>query len=652
VVAALVAAAVTLRADFLAYPGWLALQKVDLILGPIGVGLYWCRQRPQSRFGPLLIAFGFVNVPYIFQSSSAPALFTLGVHWEGVIYLATLAVILAFPTGRLDRRLDQAILVMAAVGVVVPSSLIAIFFPQISAGGSISACKAACPDNALHVSVDPSLATRLFDFDRAAIITVALGTAALLLWRLLTGTPPQRRALAIGTPIAIVFLLTQAGYQLSLALGGSDVHLNTYLRWVFVLARSSLWYGFLFALIAAQLFAARVLTRMLVSSVARPSLRGLEELLRGPLGDPGLRFVFRDERTHEWSDGDGVPVEPPRPGSGRMLTETESEAGAVAAIMHDVQLADDPELIRAAGATALLAFENVELKGAWQESLRQLKISRARLVEASARERLRLERDLHDGAQQRLFAIQIKLAALREEVEDEEVLRELEVIADDVAAAVEECRELAHGLYPTVLRERGLADALRVLMRDGPIPVTFVDHGTERCSETVEEAVYFCVREAVQNATKHAGRGATVTVMIASEGDQLAFAVADDGRGFSAPGDGDGIGLTSMSDRIHAIGGELSIVSHPGHGTNVRGSAPMTWRVGHDSRFAEIWQRSAELRALSAERRLRSSADRAQRSAELRALSAELRSRRGAPPAGAPVTHPTISSGADETDVA
>ena len=609
VAAAAVAVTVTLRADFLAYPGWLALQKADLILGPIGVGLYWRHRRPHSRFGPMLIALGLLQMPYVFQSSGNNVLFTLGVHWEGVIYLATLAVVLAFPSGRLNRPIDRLILTVAALGAVVPSSAITLLSPQISAGGSISACKAACPDNAVLISSDPSLVTRLFDVDRVAIITVALGTAALLVWRLVTGTQPQRRALAIGTPIALVFLLTQATYQLTLWLGGADLAVNTYVRWTFVLARSALWYGFLLALVAALLYAGRVLRQMTVDSLRRPSLRELEALLRRPLGDPDLRLAFWEQRTHVWADGDGNVVEQPAPGSGRALTEVERDGGAAAGIVHDVQLADDPELLQAAGATALLAFENAELKGAWHESLRELRRSRARIVAASANERLRLERDLHDGAQQRLFAIQIKLAALREETEDGELASELEGIAADVAAAVEECRTLAQGLYPTVLRERGLADALRSIARETPIPVTVSAHGIDRCSPTVEEAVYFCAREAIQNATKHAGSDAHVTVALVGEERELHFAIADDGVGFVTVRSQGGLGITSMRDRIGAVGGELEITSDRGQGTTVRGVVPLVHaRHGtpHDERPEEVRTRSEEIRSRSAATRARS----------------------------------------------
>jgi signal transduction histidine kinase len=573
--AAAVAVTVTLQADFLAYPAWLALQKADLILGPIGVGLYWRHVRPHSRFGPMLVGLGIVHVPYIAQSSANDVLFTFGVHWEGVIYLATLAVILAFPSGRLDRTVDRLILVVAALGVVLPSSAITLLSRQIFAGGSISACKSECPENALVLASDPSLASRLFELDRAAIIAVSLGTAALLLWRLATGTRPQRRALAIGTPIALVFLLLQATYQLVLAFGGADLDVNTYVRWTFGVARSALWYGFLVALVAAQLFAARVLRRILAESLHGTSPGALEALLRRPLGDPQLRLAWWGERTGVWAGADGNVVAPPAPGSARTLTVQEREGGATVGIVHDVQLTDDPELVHAAGAVALLVFENAELKGARRESLRELRKSRARLVAASANERRRLERDLHDGAQQRLLAIQIELAAVAAEVDDPILLADLRGIALNVAAAVEECRMLAQGLYPTLIHERGLGDALRAVARTAGIPVAILDRGIHRHTVSTEEAVYFCVREAIQNATKHAGAAIHVTVELAEgERGEIRFAITDDGAGFRPSAAAGGLGLANMRDRIAAVGGRLEISSEPGHGTTIRGAVP------------------------------------------------------------------------------
>lgn len=198
-------------------------------------------------------------------------------------------------------------------------------------------------------------------------------------------------------------------------------------------------------------------------------------------------------------------------------------------------------------------------------TIEELRDSRARLVEAAQRDRLRLERELHDGAQQRLFAIQIRLDGVRERAAgDEELARDLEEVAGHVAAAVDELRALAQGLYPVALSERGLAGALRALSFEASNPVEVVDHDAPRCSATVEEAVYSTVVRAIPST----GVRITVTLEPCAEG--LAFAVTNDGSGFDLEPDT----VTSMRDRIDAVGGKLELDSPPGSGTIVRGRVP------------------------------------------------------------------------------
>ena len=218
--------------------------------------------------------------------------------------------------------------------------------------------------------------------------------------------------------------------------------------------------------------------------------------------------------------------------------------------------------------TSLLLLENARL-------VEELQASRARIVSAEERERLRLERDLHDGAQQRLMAIQIKLALVRDLPGSDELAERLDEISSDATTAIGELRSLAHGIYPTVLRERGLADALDSLGRRTPIAVRVEAGGLGRCPAEVEGAVYFCAAEAMQNAVKHAGAGASMTVRLAREPGRIRFAFDDGGAGFDPSGASDGIGLVSMRDRIGAVGGEVEVSSSPGRGTSIRGFVPV-----------------------------------------------------------------------------
>jgi signal transduction histidine kinase len=580
---ALVAAAinvwVTARADFLARPGLLAVQKADFVLGPVFVGLYWLRVRPASRFGPVLIAYGFVAAVYVLQSSRHTVLFPIGLIWETPIYAMTELLILTFPTGRLDGLATKAILWVAIVGQVVPVMVIFLFLPQVGADFSLSGCRAGCPENALAITSDPTLALHTFDVVRVVILVVALATIVLLLWRFVTGTPPQRRALAIGTPLGLLFLVSQFLHQ-GYKLVARDATEPVDLQWLMAIARSLLWYGFWFALIAAQLFAGRVLQRLVRQSLRRPSQRELEAMLRGPLGDPRLRLAFWDPASAAWVDADGgARREPPQPGPGFALTLVEYAQRPAVAIVHDAQLEDDPELLQTAGAVALLAAENAELDAAWNDAVAELRRSQVRIVRAGDEERRKIERDLHDGVQQRLVGVRIKLTLAGDLAPGESAIHErLDTIGRDVDEAIEELRGVAHGLYPPVLSERGLVDALEQIRFHAAVDITVRADGVARHPPELESAVYYCCLEAIQNAAKHGGPAVHVTVALGETTDELLFEVTDDGPGFDSAAAHSGAGLQNMRDRLEAVDGHLLIVTTRGHGTIVTGSVPVGTR--------------------------------------------------------------------------
>jgi signal transduction histidine kinase len=554
---------VTLSADFLMYPGWLAAQKADFILGPVVTGLYWCRRRPESRFGPMLIGFGFVGALYVLQSASNSWLFSIGLLAETVLGLATRVLILAFPTGRLDRP-AVVILVISILVSPVPALLNQLLSPQTGAGASISGCREACPRNEFAITANPELAADLFDAFRFGVILASSLTAGLLIWRFAKGTPPRRRALAIGTPIALLFLAFQITFQLLGALDAPQSDVAEFVKWGFVGARAALWYGFLAALIAAELFAARAMKQLVAQSVRGPSRDELAVMLRGPLGDPDLRLVFlggRDER---------LPAEP-----GRDVKLVRHDGAPAVAIIHDPQLNDDPELLEAAGAVALLAAENAELDAGWTEALQELERSRARLVRAADDERRRVEGNLHDSVQQLLISIKLRL----EMEADEDTLsgsrrERLLTLAQSLDAALEKVREIAHGLYPPLLIASGLPAALGQLREHAALPTQIDAVGVGRYAPEIESAVYYCCLEAIQNATKHGGRGVRVSVALAEENGCLTFRVVDDGPGFSL-GEARGFGLQNMEDRLGALGGRLTIATAPRRGTTISGQVPL-----------------------------------------------------------------------------
>jgi signal transduction histidine kinase len=588
-VVAVVAAAttfwVTINAKFLEYPYWLAVQKADFILGPVFVGLYWHYRRPDNRLGLMMIALGLVLIPYGLESVRSPYPFTVGTLVEAVYIPLALAIVLAFPNGRLDGRAERLILVGVVVGYTLPYLVWLLVSPeQLIPRLSLSGCRGVCPHNPFAIGSTPSWYPESVDYLRATLIAADLATVGLLVWKFATGTPPRRRALAVGAPIAMCYLLAQSTYQTVQLVdshfgGASSQNLNGPLQWVIAGFRAAPWYGFLFALIAAELFAGRVLRVVVRRSMGRPPLRELEGMLREPLGDPGLRLGFWRASIGDWVGWAGAPLEPPQ--RGQTLTELNRDGRPAVAIVHDAQLSENPELLQAAGSAALLAQENAELDAAWKRSLRELANSRdeladsrARLASASDRERRKLERDLHDGAQQRLVAATINLTLADEAGNERELHDRIAESRREIEEALNELREVSHGIYPTALARSGLSRAFDWLgHRYRGVIVS--EATVERFSPEIELAVYYCGLEAVQNASKHAGPEVHISIRLFVAAEQLHLEVRDDGRGFDPAGANDGVGMQNMRDRLGAVGGRVELSSEPGKGTLVAASVPI-----------------------------------------------------------------------------
>lgn len=231
-----------------------------------------------------------------------------------------------------------------------------------------------------------------------------------------------------------------------------------------------------------------------------------------------------------------------------------------------------------------VALNKARLDAALQDSLQQLRVkaaelqaSRTRLVAAADEERRRIERNLHDGAQQHLVALAVKVRLVDQLAEkDPERARALmDQLQDDVKAAIDELRALAHGIYPPLLSSRGLGEALAAASRRASLPAHVDSNGLGRYTPEIEAAVYFCCVEALQNAGKHAGSGASAGIRLWQEAATLHFEVVDDGLGFESSGQIAGAGLTNMSDRLGAVGGTITVESALGKGTRLSGKVPL-----------------------------------------------------------------------------
>jgi signal transduction histidine kinase len=329
-----------------------------------------------------------------------------------------------------------------------------------------------------------------------------------------------------------------------------------------------------------------VLAVMLQQRLARGAVAGLvvelqsgaatvdlRDALGRALGDSSLELAYWLPGQGRYVDSDGRPVELPEGEAGRVATVVERDGEPIAALVHDVALRENSELIDSVCAAAALTLENERLRAELLAKLAELQASRARLVEATDTERRRIERDLHDGTQQRLVSIAMalglaesKLAADRPAVGP--VLREAR---EALALALEELRDLSQGIRPAILVERGLPAALDDLSRRAALPVRLEIGMSGRLPEAVEAAAYFVASEALANAAKHS-HASGVGLTAEADGSTLVIEVTDDGIGGAAAGRGSG--LRGLADRVEAIGGRLTVSSPPGRGTMVRAEIP------------------------------------------------------------------------------
>jgi signal transduction histidine kinase len=299
----------------------------------------------------------------------------------------------------------------------------------------------------------------------------------------------------------------------------------------------------------------------------------LRETLARTLGDPSLEIAFWLPAEERYVNADGHPVRLPDADSKRRMTLVEREGQPVAALLHDPVLEHNAELVQSVGAAAALALENERLHAELRAQLAELRASRVRLVDATDVERRRIERNLHDGTQQRLVSIAMSLGLLESKLpegsgEAPALVRETR---ESLAVALEELRELTQGIHPTLLVERGLPVALDDLCQRAALPVRLELELNSRLPDQVESAAYFFASEALANAAKHSHAG-SVRVHASSDGRTLTLDIADDGIGGAGPGGGSG--LRGLADRVEALGGRMTISSPPGRGTTLRAEIP------------------------------------------------------------------------------
>jgi signal transduction histidine kinase len=405
--------------------------------------------------------------------------------------------------------------------------------------------------------------------DWASFGLAVLGLAVLI--RKLAGATPGGRRVVLPLALAVCFVVVEFGVQF--AVYGSPVNSFTNSKWFWIVTAAGL--AVPLALAAGLLWGrgARSAVADLVIELERTPPGSVREALAHALGDPTLELALWLPERREYVDREGRPVVLPSAGSSRAVTVLGPSAAPVAALVHDPALLERPALLGAAGAAARLALENERLQAELRAQLVELRASRARIVEASDEERRRLERDLHDGAQQRLLGLGLALQLARAQLgPDANGAAELLGEADaELRAALGELRELARGIHPAVLTEQGLDAALQTLAERSAVPATIAAVPEERLPAPVEAAAYFLVSESLANVAKYS-RASAVRISVVSLDGRVFVDVDDDGVGGADPSHGSG--LRGLADRVQALDGELDVASPLGHGTHVHAEIP------------------------------------------------------------------------------
>jgi signal transduction histidine kinase len=562
-----VAAAISLSGSDSANAELVATARALVVAAPFTVGCYAWHRRPGERFGPLLIATGFGWFLTTLAESDDSLLYSIGRVAAWLVELELVYLVLSFPTGRLPERIDR-LLVGATAALVallyLPTALISDSYPLPA---PYTTCEEACPANAFFIlDSEPGLVDSVVRPLRdLATVVLFLAATARIGMRVQRATPSMRRILnpVLAVAVARLFLLPAGLVARRLAPDSWAVDVAF---WTLILALPAMSVAFFLGLLRGRLFAARALETLGTRLHAGLPTPGLRATLAEALEDPSLRLAYRVPTDGgRWVDADGRPVELPAPGSGQCVTEVRGGDLPIAAIVHDEALREQQGLVDAAASYARMALENQRLGARVEASLRQ-----------ADEERRRLERDLHDGAQQRLVALRIKLELTEELVasDPDSGLEKLHALGTEVDETLEELRSLARGVYPAVLADEGLPEALQAAALRAPVAAEVQSDGVGRYAREVESAVYFCCLEALQNVAKHA-RGATRITISLADGDALRFEVRDDGAGFDARSEPAGAGFTNMRDRLGALGGEVTIASEPGGGVVVSGSVPI-----------------------------------------------------------------------------
>ncbi|MGI9540065.1 MAG: sensor histidine kinase, partial [Miltoncostaeaceae bacterium] len=546
--------------------------SAELVWTVAAIGLIWIgagaaahARRPDNRTGLLMAAIGFAWLAGALENVDSPAVFTLGFAISALWIALLIHLTVAFPEGRVAGGRERAVTVAGYVAALAvwPARLL------VTPSDDLADCGGRCPDNVLLVDPRPDLGSAIEGMAITMWLVIATVVIIVLVRRWRASAGPARRSL---TPVLAAAAVTLVLLLLAVPARALSDTVGTVVDRAALIAFAGVPVGLLLGLLRTRM--ARGAVDGLVVELGDAAVAGgVRAALARSLRDPSLDLAYwlSDERAYVDAAGRRVPDHPV---DGRGVTKIAHAGEPIALVTHDAVLSDQRELVDAACAAAGLALANERRQAELRGRLVELRASRARLLAAADGERKRLERDLHDGAQQHLVALAILLRRA-ETAADEGDHAAPALIAQarrELEKALGRLRELARGIHPAVLTDHGLEAALRSLADRSALPVALECELSERPPSQVEVAAFYVVAEAITNVVKHADAGQVRVTVVAQE-DLLRVEVTDDGRG-GARSD-QGTGLRGLVDRVEAVGGRLRIESPAGEGTRVVADLPL-----------------------------------------------------------------------------
>lgn len=565
--AGLIAASVVATSHHLVYAAPFAVLEAVEVWSSIAIGLFYWTYRPRTHVGSLLIAYGFVNALIGLEGSAQPLTSLIGSVAEVPAVVLIVYVILAYRRRVLDVPARCVLATWAAL-VVLEYALWFAAHPVLSVPTPLATCTAGCPPNLLYIpSAAPAIDPIIPWLDPAYRISIFILLASVFLMYL----PTLRRSRAerrVMLPVLFVFSVWLAGSTLYGASQLSSEE-SILIFWVLYLGRLIFPLSFVAGLLVQQSFGARALETVLarVASGGEPTD---DAAVAEALGGLGVRVDFwtappkvSGQNSSQRISTSGEPD--------RAMTELYRDGHLIGAIVSDMALSQDPELLEAAGRAITMTIEKRRLELELMRMRSAFSKSQEELAAAAENQRLRIQRDLHDSVQQELLASQARLEVVRAMVNDESVHQRLIAISADIDLALQHLRDVARGTSAAAMLRNGLRPALAEATARAPTRVRLQVVGPDRYPDRIEEAIYFCCLEALQNVEKHAGDVEQVTIAIRGSDDEVTFQVADYGKGFDPRHTAGGQGLANMAERMRAYGGWLRIESAVGNGTTIRG---------------------------------------------------------------------------------